>query len=837
MTRSDIRRGWLAVAGFALGAGAAAVAFAATTVPPKPIMGQPITAAPADQPAQSSPHDPPEWGFFDHYCGKCHNSTDWAGNVAFDTMSPKDIGGEDAKTWEEAVSKLQGRLMPPPDKPQPDQAQVDRIVAFLEGHLDAGAAAHPNPGQVVLHRLNRTEYAHEIQAILGIKVDATALLPAEIKTDGFDNVATSLRVSPSFLDQYIDAAHDVTVEAIGNPKAAVASVQVRAAPGTNQEEHIQGLPLGTRGGMLATHLFPADGDYVFNINQSAGFGGGYIAGLDSPQHLIMTVDGQKVYETQTGGAEDLKNVDQKQADAVKVIRKRFDGIKLHLTAGPHTVGFAYVAKTLAESDDLLEPLGANGLPRVPGVFGFEVVGPTNPSGVADTPSRKKIFICYPAKADEELPCAKRIIANIARRAYRRPVTDEDLAAPLRFYQKGHDAKGFESGIQQAMMAVLASPKFLYRVEAVPDNAVPGQPYHISDLELASRLSFFLWSQGPDEELLQTAIANKLHEPAEMRREVKRMLLDPRAKSLVTNFADEWLAVDDMDALQPDPTVYPEFDASLRTAYHTEIDMFVDSVLRSDQSVVRLLDANYTFVNERLAQEYGIPNVQGEQFRRVTLTDSHRWGLLGKGTFLMGTSYANRTSPVKRGQWVLEVISGTPPHAPPPGVVALKENTDGAKATTVRERMVAHRSNPSCNACHGILDPLGFAFENFDAIGGWRDKDREAATLIDTAGEWRGAAVKSSDDVRKVLLTHPSQFVQTITEKLMTYALGRTVDYADMPTVRAIVREAAKDNYRFESIVMGIVDSPQFQQQMIPQSSGTPPVKTAAVTPASRGEGE
>lgn len=832
MTGSYIMRAWLAAAGVALGAGVAAVAFAATTVPPKP-----ITGTPADQPAQSSPHDPPEWGFFDHYCGKCHNSTDWAGNIAFDTMSPGDIGGADAKTWEEAVSKLQGRLMPPPDKPQPDQAQVDKIVSFLEGHLDAAAAAHPNPGQVVLHRLNRSEYAHEIQDILGIKVDATALLPAEIKTDGFDNVATSLRVSPSFLDQYIDAAHDVTVEAIGNPQAAVASVQVRAAAGTNQEEHIQGLPLGTRGGMLATHLFPSDGDYVFNINQSAGFGGGYIAGLDSPQHLIMTVDGQKVYETQTGGEEDLKNVDQKQADAVKVIRKRFEGIKLHLTAGPHTIGFAYVAKTLAESDDLLEPLGANGLPRVPGVFGFEVVGPTNPTGVADTPSRKKIFICYPTKADEELPCAKRIVANIARRAYRRPVTDEDLAAPLRFYQKGREAKGFEGGIQQAVMAILASPKFLYRVESVPDNAVPGQAYHISDLELASRLSFFLWSQGPDEELLQTATANKLHEPAEMRREVTRMLIDPRAKSLVTNFADEWLAVDDMDALQPDPTVYPEFDASLRAAYHTEIDMFIDSVFRSDQSVVRLLDANYTFVNERLAQEYGIPNVQGERFRRVTLTDSHRWGLLGKGTFLMGTSYANRTSPVKRGQWVLEVISGTPPHAPPPGVVALKENMDGVKATTVRERMVAHRSNPSCNACHGILDPLGFAFENFDAIGGWRDKDREAATPIDTAGQWRGFDVRSSDDVRKVLLTHPSQFVQTITEKLMTYALGRTVEYSDMPTVRAIVREAAKDNYRFESIVMGIVDSPQFQQQMIPQSSGTPPVKTAAVTPASRGEGE
>ena len=744
-------------------------------------------------------------------------------------MSPESIG-EDAKVWEEAVRKLRGRLMPPPDKPQPEQPQVDKLVGFLETHLDAASAAHPNPGQVVLHRLNRSEYAREVQEILGLTVDAAALLPKDIKTDGFDNVASSLRVSPSFLDQYISAAHDVTAAAIGNPTASTSDVSVRASTANNQELHVEGLPLGTRGGMIAEHLFPADGEYTFNINSSAGFGGGYIAGLDSEQHLIMTLDGQKVFETKMGGEADLKEVDQKQATAAKEIRNRLENVKLHVTAGPHRIGFAYVARTFAESDDTLEPLGANNLPRVPGVFGFQVIGPNHPTGVSDTPSRAKIFLCHPANADEELPCAKRIVANIARRAYRRPVTDADLAAPLRFYQSGHDAKGFEAGIQQAVMAILASPKFLYRIEAIPANATPGQIYRITDLELASRLSFFLWSQGPDEELLQTAAANSLHEPAQLEREVKRMLLDPRSKALVTNFADEWLDVDDMDAIQPDPSIYPEFDGALRAAYRTEIEMFIDSVFRSDQSLVALLNANYTFVNERLAEEYGIPNVRGERFRRVTLTDSHRFGLLGKGTFLMGTSYANRTSPVKRGAWVLEVISGTPPHAPPPGVVALKENMDGAKAQTVRERMESHRSNPSCNACHGILDPLGFSFENFDAIGGWRDKDREAATPIDTGGKWRGIEVKGPDDIRKVLLSRPDQFVQTISEKLMTYALGRTVEFDDMPTVRAIVRDAARDNYRFESIVMGIAKSPQFQQQMIPQSAGTPPVKTAALTP-------
>jgi hypothetical protein len=845
MRESKTMRFLALAAGVALGAGvavsvaadtgaAAGSAALASASAPRPAPAAP--AGKADSPhanasvaaaeGAADSHDPPEWGFFDQYCGKCHNSTDWAGGVAFDTMSPSDIGS-DAKIWEEAVRKLRGRLMPPPDKPQPDQRQVDTTVSFLETHLDAAGAAHPNPGSVVMHRLNRTEYAREIQDILGLQIDAAALLPRETKSDGFDNVAAVLRVSPSFLDQYISAAHDVTVQAIGSPSARTAVVTVRASGATNQEQHVEGLPLGTRGGMVAEHLFPADGEYSFNINQSAGFGGGYIAGLDSKQHLLMFIDGRKVYETEVGGETDLKNVDQKQADAVKEIRKRFDNIKVPLKAGPHKIGFAFVARTLAESDETLAPLGASGLPRQPGVFGFQVTGPLKPTGLSDTPSRAKIFICHPANADEELPCAKRIIANIARRAYRRPVTEDDLAAPLRFYQKGRQSD-FDTGIQQAVMAILASPKFLYRFEAVPANAVPGQSYRLSDIELASRLSFFLWSQGPDEELLDTAVAGKLHDPAVLDSEVQRLLADPRSKALVSNFATEWLNVDDMDAIQPDPAIYPEFDPELRAAFHKEIDLFVDSVFRSEQSVVRLLDANYTFVNERLAEHYGIPNVQGERFRRVQLTDSKRWGLLGKGSFLLGTSYANRTSPVKRGAWILDVISGTPPHAPPPGVEALKENMDGAKALTVRERMVAHRSNPSCNACHGILDPLGFSFENFNAIGGWRDKDREAATVIDTGGRWRDVDMKGPDDVRKVLLQRPDQFVQTITEKLMTYALGRGVEYQDMPTVRGIVRDAAKDNYRFQAIVEGIVKSPQFQMQMIPQSGATPPVKEAAL---------
>ncbi len=827
MRRTEKIRYLLAVAGFVLGAGTAAGAGGSNAAAPPAVAAPAAGSAAAQGDATTSAQDPKEWGFFEQYCGKCHNSTDWAGGIAFDTMDPNTIG-DDAKVWEEAVRKLRGRLMPPPDKPQPQQFEIDHQVSYLETHLDTAAAAHPNPGDVVLHRLNRNEYAREVQAILALQIDPAALLPKDVKSEGFDNVASSLRVSPSFLDQYITAAHDVSVAAIGSPAANPADVTVRGSPSTNQELHVEGLPLGTRGGMLAEYLFPSDGEYTFNINQSGGFGGGYIAGLDSTQKLVMTLDGHKVYETELGGDEDLKNVDQKQADAVKVIRKRFENINLHVPAGPHKIGVTFVARTFAESDDTLAPLGASGLPRVPGVFGVEIKGPNHPTGISDTPSRAKIFICRPANADEELPCAKQIVANLARQAYRRPVSDADLAAPLRFYQAGRTSKDFDTGIQQALMAILASPKFLYRVEAMPVNATPGTIYHISDVELASRLSFFLWSQGPDEELLKAAVANKLHEPGELEREVKRMLADPRSKALVTNFADEWLDVDDMDAIQPDPSIYPEFDAGLRAAFRKEIEMFVDSVFRSDQSVTALLNANYTFVNERLALQYGIPNVRGEQFRRVTLADSHRWGLLGKGTFLMGTSYGNRTSPVKRGAWVLEVISGTPPHAPPPGVEALKENMDGAKAQTVRERMEAHRSNPSCNACHGILDPLGFSFENFDAIGGWRNKDRETATVIDTGGKLHGLELKGPDDVRNSLMARPEQFVQTISEKLMTYALGRTVEYPDMPTVRGIVRDAAGSRYQFESIVLGIVKSPQFQQQMIPQSGATPPVKQASL---------
>jgi mono/diheme cytochrome c family protein len=776
---------------------------------------------------------PPHWGLLDQYCSECHNATDWAGEIAFDTMLPESIP-EDAAIWEEAVRKLRGRLMPPPGKPQPDQATIDSFVAWMEGRLDAAAAKHPNPGHVGLHRLNRTEYAREIESLLGLKIDATALLPRDTESDGFDNVANVLRVSPTFLDQYIVAAQEVSLAAVGRSNPPPTSKVYRAPP-SRQDTHMEGLPLGTRGGMLVEHLFPADGEYRFDIGNTGGSGGGYVAGLDGRHKIVMTLDGVKVFEAELGGEEDLKAVDQRQATAAQEIRERFRNIVLPVKAGPRKIGVAFVARTLVESEETLQPLGppdAGGGPgRIPVITGLEIVGPINPSGITETPSRRKIFVCRPATESEELPCAKQILGTIARRAFRRPITDEDLKAPLRFYEKGRASGSFDAGIQQGIMAILASPKFLYRVEAVPANVKPGQIYRISDLELASRLSFFLWSQGPDEELLEIAGSGRLRDPQVLDRQVRRMLADPRSSALVSNFAYQWLAVDEIDGIDPDPAIFPEFDGALREAFRREILLFVDSILREDRSVIDLLSADHTFVNERLALHYGIKDVRGDRFRRVKLADANRWGLLGKGAVLMGTSYANRTSPVKRGAWIMENITGTPPTAPPPGVEALKENMEGVRPQTVRERMELHRAQPSCNSCHGILDPLGLVLENFDAIGAWRVKDRETATVIDADGDLHGRKLNGPQDLRNMLLERPEQFALTITQKLMTYALGRTVEYHDMPAVRAIVRNAATDNYRFSSIVAGIVKSDAFNSSILPEESESAPIPTSVTAQA------
>jgi hypothetical protein len=747
----------------------------------------------------------------DTYCVTCHNQRLKTGGLALDTADLSDVS-KDARLWEEAVRKLRGNLMPPAGAPRPAPAAVSTFVRSLEDALDRVAAAHPNPGRVALHRLNRAEYASAIEDLLGVRVDAAALLPKDDESDGFDNVAGALTVSPSFLDQYISAARVVTGLALGNRAARPGSATYRPARGTDQAVRVDGLPLGTRGGLVVEHLFPADGDYKLNISGLAA--AGYVRGMEYQHTLIVTVDGAKVFTATLGGPDDMKAIDQKQAAAVGAINGRFQGIPIAATAGPHKVGVTFVARTFAESDEVLHSFRpGSGEDRIPKVATLEIQGPFTTSGVSTTPSRQRIFICRPASAAEELPCATRILTSLARRAFRRPVSETDVAAALTFYRTARALGDFESGIRDAMPAILASPKFLYRAERTPATLAAGAVHRITDVDLASRLSYFLTGRAPDDALLGLAEKGRLSEAKTLDAQVRRLLADPRSTSLVTRFAFQWLKMRSLDDIEPDAVIFPNFDDSLRDAFRKEMELFVESVLREDRGVLDLLTADHTFVNERLALHYGITNVRGEQFRRVTLTDSHRWGLLGKGAVLMATSYPNRTAPVLRGAWILENLLGTPPSPPPPNVEAFPENKDGEKARSVRGIMEEHRANPACRSCHAVMDPLGFALENFDAVGEWRAMDRYAGEAIDPSGTLAdGTAVSGPADLRQALVKRSEQFVQTMTEKLMTYALGRGVEYYDMPTVRQIVRDAAKDGYRFSSIVTGIVRSPAFQMR-------------------------
>ena len=748
------------------------------------------------------------------------------GGLALDGVDLADVA-TNAEVLEKVVRKLRGGMMPPPGARRPEQAAIDGTVASLERVLDDAAAAHPNPGRVALHRLNRAEYANAIEDLLSLRVDASALLPKDDEADGFDNVASVLTVSPSFLDQYISAARVVTARALGNPAARAGSMTYRPARGTDQAVHVEGLPLGTRGGLLAEHLFPADGDYKLNINGLAI--AGYVRGMEYRHRLIVTLDGVKVFENAIGGEEDMKAIDQQQAPAVAAINGRFQNIPLKVTAGPHKIGVTFVARTFAESDDVLYSFRpASGEDRIPRVSSVEIQGPFTLTGLAETPSRNRIFVCRPASAADESPCATRVLSTLARRAFRRPVTEPDLSAALSFYKSGRATGDFDAGIQAALPAILASPKFLYRAERSPAGLGVGSVHRISDLELASRLSFFLQSRIPDDELLQATEQSRLSDAAVLDTHVKRLLADPKSDTLVTSFAFQWLKLRGLDEIEPDAVIFPNFDEALREAFRREVQLFVQAVVREDRSVLDLLTSDVTYVNERLALHYGIPNVRGDRFRRVTLTDPNRFGLLGKGSVLLTTSYANRTAPVLRGAWILENIIGTPPAAPPPDVEAFQENKDGEKAKTVRAIMEQHRAKPSCNSCHGVMDPLGFALENFDAVGAWRATDVWAGTPIDASSRLvDGTPIGGPVDLRKAILRRPEQFVQTMTEKLMTYALGRSVEYYDMPAVRKIVRDAAAENYRFSAIVKGIVRSQPFQMRRLPEAAA-PVSSTAAL---------
>jgi len=781
-----------------------------TALSSAPIAPTRIQLAPAAQTA-IAPTTKPDRTLLDQYCVTCHNQRTKTAGVAFDTMDVADVS-KNADVWEEAVRKLRGGLMPPAGVRRPPQADVDRFVSALEQSLDRAALANPNPGRVALHRLNRAEYANAIEDLFGLRIDAAALLPKDDEADGFDNVASVLTVSPSFLEQYISAARVVTNQALGNKAQKPVSQTYRPARGTDQSMRVEGLPLGTRGGLIVEHLFPADGEYKININGLAG--AGYVRGPEYVHTLVITLDGVKVFAGRIGGEDDIKAIDQQQASAVAAINGRFQNIPLKVTAGPHKFGVTFLARTFAESDDVLGSFKPGALEdRIVRLGSVEILGPFSLDGLGDTPARKRILVCRPETPRDETACASRIFSNLSHRAFRRPPTPQDLEAPLTFYRAARKEGDFEFAIREALPAILASPKFLYRAELTPAGTKAGTTHRITDLELASRLSYFLTGRGPDEQLLATAEKGLLNQPKTLDSQVRRLLADARSQSLVTSFAFQWLKLRALDDADPDAILFPNFDDALREAFKREMELFVRSVFSEDRSVLDLLTADYTFVNERLALHYGIPNVRGTGFRRVTLTDANRFGLLGKGGLLTVTSYANRTAPVLRGAWILENVMGTPPAAPPPDVEGFPENKDGEKARSVREIMETHRAKPSCNACHGIMDPLGFALENFDAVGEWRTADRWAGTTIDAAGKLiDGTPVGGPVDLRKALMRRPDQFVQTLTEKLMTYGLGRSVEYYDMPAVRQIVRDAARDNYRFSSIVMGIVKSTPFQMR-------------------------
>jgi len=769
------------------------------------------------------------WGMLKQYCAKCHNTVDWAGGVAFDTMSPEAVP-EDAKVWEAAVRKLSGRLMPPPGNPQPRQQQIDQFVSWLEDDLDS-ASRKAAAGHVPIQRLNRSEYQNEVLALLGIAIKADDLLPPETEVGGFDNIAAALTTSPVFLEQYIAAARVVARMAVGDAVPRF-SDSYYLSFGDGAGAHVDGMPLGTRGGIQFTHDFPADGEYRITLTDlDVGI---YTWALETRQTLVILIDGRELFHRDLGGLEDLDLVDHDGATARKQIMDRFTNIPVRVAAGQHRVVITFVQRSEAETEEYLDNGNAYSdffgyTPvRLARLFGdVRVTGPYGATHLSETASRAKIFICHPQTVAEERPCAERITEHLARLAFHRPVTPDDMASLMPFYDAAARRGGFNAGIEQIVAAVLASPDFLYRTIQPTPNTDDGKLHVLSNLELASRLSFFLWSQGPDDELLRVATAGQLTQPKVLDAQALRMLADPRAEALVDNFAFHWLDLDKLDSVVPDPNLFPDYSPQLRHDFTKEARLFLSSVLLDNRSVLDLLNANYTYLDEQLARHYGIDSVHGSQFRRVVLADPVRWGLLGKAAMLMETSYADRTSPVRRGAWILDKLMGTPPAQPPPNVNMNLDIMPGQKPTTVRARLMLHRANPSCSQCHGVIDPYGLALENFDATGAWRTFDHIANESIDADSVLpNGVKAAGVNDLRRQLMSRPDQFVGALTQKLLMYGLGRKLDYYDMPQVRAIVRDAKQENDRFAAIVLGIVNSDDFRMQAEPHAARPAGLKVA-----------
>jgi len=752
----------------------------------------------------------------DRYCVTCHNQRLVTAGLKLDDADVANPGAG-AEIWEKVVRKLRTGIMPPPNMPQPSMDDRVALLSWLETSLDKAAAAKPNPGRTeTLRRLNRTEYQNAIRDLLAVDIDAASLLPADESGHGFDNVTVG-DLPPALLDRYISAAQKISALAIGSTQTSLQSDIIRVPPDATQEGHVEGLPVGTRGGVVFPYTFVQNGEYDLQIYLARGYSGD-VDGLKDPQPheikvlLDRTPIGEFTVQRPENGDDSLIDKNLK--------------IRVPVTAGPHQVGVTFVKNSSSLLETGRQPLQSRfnerRHPRVtPAISQVSVTGPYAPQGADDTPSRHRIFVCRPAFAkgsgeagpstSEETACARRILSALIRRAYRRPISEADLERPMAFYREGKSERDFEAGIGKALTAVLVNPEFLFRVEADPAKTPAGAAYRISDLELASRLSFFLWSSVPDDALLDAAIRGELRRPEVLERHVRRMLADPRSYNLASNFAGQWLRLRNVTSVDPNVRLYPDFDDNLRQAFRTETELFVDSVVREDRSVLDLLRADYTFLNERLAKHYGIPNVYGSRFRRVELgPDSRRGGLLRQGSVLAVTSYATRTSPVIRGVWVLSNIVGAPPPPPLPNVPALDGNVPAN--LPVRERMAAHRASPVCASCHRTIDPVGFALENFDAVGRWRDNEGDSGP-IDVSGTLPGTGdIKGVSGLEDALLQRPDLFATTLTEKLLTFALGRGVEYYDAPAVRKILREAQPAGYRFSSLILGIVNSAPFQMR-------------------------
>ena len=771
--------------------------------------------------AQPQPGDPQPRVVFDTYCVGCHNQRAKIGGLALDALNVTEVG-QNADVLEKVVRKLRTGAMPPPGRPRPDKFIVHGVASALETMLDRAALAHPNPGRPTLHRLNRVEYRNAVRDLFGLEIDPESLLPADNAGYGFDNNADALSLSPILAERYLGAAAKISQLALGHVRGSPSPETVFVPTDRNQGSRLSDdLPWGSRGGLALRYEFPVDGEYTFQLRlKESGADGGIMGITAEPQQLDVSVDRARVWTSTVGGPEIVKLTGEERT------KKVHDALQFSVAAkaGSHLVQVYFAQKTSAALEDLFDPYMRRDPYRAgngePGISSVTITGPTkNADGLAieDSPSRRRLLVCRPASRTDSIGCARTILATIIRRAYRRPIDDDDLELVLARYREG---VSFEAGLDLAIRSILVSPQFLFRFEGQPESVAPNTAYPITDIELASRLSFFLWSSIPDDELLNLAEKKTLRNPTVLDRQIKRMLADPRSEALVTNFAGQWLHIRNVTTFRPSPELLFHFDDNLRQAFERETSLFVDSIIRENRSVLDLLDADYTFLNERLARHYRSQGVYGERFRRVSLPpDSVRRGLLGQGSILTDTSRPNRTSPVMRGKWILENIFGTPPPPPLPNVPELKEERNPAKVLPMREQMAQHRANPVCASCHAQMDELGFALENFDAIGEWRTIDSAGSPIDASAKLPDGTTFSGPVELRAVLLNHADDFVTTLSEKLLTYALGRGLEAADAPAIRRIKRDAADANYRFAALIQGIVSSQPFQMRMAPVRAG------------------